>query len=643
MTVGRASYQVYVSAGGNVFMTEIAEMLVHAIDESGRETRLVHHGLPQLHAGTINLVVAPHEYFTLVEGVTEPEVVRAARHCVTVGVEQPGTPWFEWGARYASYGPFAIDVNRTGVAELRRRGLEAYRLAPGYFSGWDVWGGDAARERGRDVVALASITERRAQFLARSASVLAQWECDLRLFYGHQPVRRSAPNFLVGRDKHEFLSDSRVLLNVHQGERDYFEWIRVLEAMSNGCVVVSETSAGHAPLVPGQHFVQAPLENLMGHVDSMLRDEDRRAEMASDAYEHIRKHLNFTDEVDRLLLAVEKRHGRDRFHTWVMDEAPAVDAAMRKEGRRRPLVGSGPARVPAAGSAEPASPADRTRLMIKELMLSEIAEARTLESLICTLSHGTPEHVVVTDTPAYADCTPEVTVLITHYNYPAYVNEAVESVVAAADGVQVDLVLVDDHSDPGARAGLDELMESFHWFPIRLIASSANRGPSGARNLGAGHARGDYLFLLDADNSVYPKGLRLLHRALVESEADFAYGLIEEFGNGLQVRSAVPWDVEFLLQAPYVDAMAMIRRSTWEALGGYDPQADLMGGWDDYEFWLHMAATGGTGVFVPQFVARYRAHGASWQSVVNLDTKRITQYLRTKHAGLPWPATEGVR
>ena len=110
------------SALGNVFMTEIAEALTDAIAQCGRDVELYRHGLPTRTPGTVNLVVAPHEYFTLYEGATRALWSRPRAESVCVGSEQPGTYWFEYGARYTSYGPLAIDINRRGVTELRRRG-----------------------------------------------------------------------------------------------------------------------------------------------------------------------------------------------------------------------------------------------------------------------------------------------------------------------------------------------------------------------------------------------------------------------------------------------------------------------------------------------------------------------------------------
>ena len=329
---------MYVSALGNVFMTEIAEALTDAIAQCGRDVEMLRHGLPGRFPGTINLVVAPHEYFTLYEGASEAAVVKAAAESVCVGVEQPGTYWFEYGARYTSYGPLAIDINRRGVTELRRRGVEAYRLHPGYYSGWDAWGGAAATDRPRDVLFLGSLTHRRAQILSQSAPILAQWTCDLRLFRGDQPVRDGTEGFVSGHAKHELLAGSRVLLNVHQGERDYFEWIRILEAISNGCLVLTERSGGYAPLVPGRHFIQAPAAALAAQVDAMLRDEALRAELALGAYEFVRKSMDWVDNVDRLLTLVEGRLSRGAAPADRAAPATPLPETFRRAGRRAPVA-----------------------------------------------------------------------------------------------------------------------------------------------------------------------------------------------------------------------------------------------------------------------------------------------------------------
>jgi hypothetical protein len=640
------SYRVYVSAFGNVFMTEIADALTDAIAQCGRDVELYRQGLPARTPGTVNLVVAPHEYFTLYEGANEAALVRAAAESVCVGVEQPGTYWFEYGARYTSYGLLAIDINRRGVTELRRRGVEAYRLHPGYYSGWDAWGGAASMERPRDVLFLGSLTHRRAQILGQSAPVLAQWTCDLRLFRGDRPVRDGTQHFVSGHAKHELLAGSRVLLNVHQGERDYFEWIRIIEAVSNGCLVVTERSGGYAPLVPGRHFIQAPASALAAQVDGILRDEALRAELALGAYDFVRKNMDWVDIVDRLLGLVERRlsHGTGS----ISPDAPVapVPAAFRRPGRRAPVPPPSVPAVPVVKSQVSAlfdqaqSHEEKQRRMMKDIVLAEVNDSRLIEATIAALEHGSQEYAQVSDTPGYLRATPQVSVVLTHYNYSAFVRDAIESVVAST-GVRLELVVVDNHSDPEELEYLRSVIAEYEWFPIRLVANAADQGPSASRNIGARHTRAPMLLLLDADNMLYPTGATLLHAALDRGDAAFAYGLIEKFGQDSGLLSAVPWNIEDLVHSNYIDTMALIRREVWDEFGGFDPQVAAMGGYDDYAFWLQLAAAGYRGELVSSFVGRYRVHGTSLQSLLNISTLDFMQFYRDRYPSLPWPAREG--
>ncbi len=58
---------------------------------------------------------------------------------------------------------------------------------------------------------------------------------------------RSAPRSM------RLLARAKVLVNIHRDARrpGYFEWLRMVEAMANGCVVLTEPSTGYEPLQPG--------------------------------------------------------------------------------------------------------------------------------------------------------------------------------------------------------------------------------------------------------------------------------------------------------------------------------------------------------------------------------------------------------
>ncbi len=148
------------------------------------------------------------------------------------------------------------------------------------------------------------------------------------------------------------------------------------------------------------------------------------------------------------------------------------------------------------------------------------------------------------------------------------------------------------------------------------MAELARPGPS------ASLAHAERVFVLDADNVIYPMTLKKLSTALDESpDAAFSYGIIAKDGNS-GLLSHLPWDVERLTEANYIDAMAMIRRRVWNEIGDYDKYFSLRG-WEDWEFWLRLAAQGSFGVFVPEFVGCYRVHSLSRQQTVNLHTEPL--------------------
>jgi hypothetical protein len=81
----------------------------------------------------------------------------------------------------------------------------------------------------------------------------------------------------------------------------------------------------------------------------------------------------------------------------------------------------------------------------------------------------------------------------------------------------------------------------------------------------------------------------------------------------------------------------MVRRSTWEQRGGY-PDDPALFGWEDWAFWLGIAATGGRGLHVPEILGRYRTQTESMISTSNLFGSEMLDHLRRRFAELPWPA-----
>lgn len=614
-------------------------MLTASIEASGREVEACGDALPAPEAGVVNLVVAPHEFFILQDGPPEADIVRSAFHSITVGMEQPGTVWFEEGARYASYGPLALDINPQGVRELQRRGIEAHRLQLGYHPGWDVWGGRNESARGNDVLFLGALTPRREEFLARSAQALSEWECDLRLFEVSRPVSKGSDHFVTGRRKHELLADSRVLLNIHQGERDYFEWVRVIEAISNGCLVVTETSDGYAPLVPAEHLVQGGLASLTRRMDDMLRDEDLRAEVADRSYHFIREHLAMVDSIDEALGWLEHRVAASPLRPPL--RRPAVPSEFRRPGRRKSVPPPDSSTLD-DGSSSTVRGERQVLSLLQGLLWSEIDTARSIGAIRSAIEYGTPNHIDTIETPSYAAADPEVSVVVPLLDCEHGIRTTIESIVAT-EHVALELVLIDDHSSDESVPVAREVMHEFESVPIRLVTQSATRGVAHARNLGFEHARSEFVFLMDVAGAVYPQGIGRLLDALRRSDAAFSYGIIERQGDVPGLASYLPWDVHRLTEANYIDSMSLIRKSAWRSIGGFDVETDGKDGGDNYDFWLHLAAEGQHGQLVTNVVGRSGPRDVSLRPRIALEADALTEYYRTKHRHLPWPDGEKER
>jgi succinoglycan biosynthesis protein ExoO len=103
----------------------------------------------------------------------------------------------------------------------------------------------------------------------------------------------------------------------------------------------------------------------------------------------------------------------------------------------------------------------------------------------------------------------DVTFLIAAFNAEDTIARAIESALSQ-EGVGTEVVVVDDCSSDRTAA----IAAGFSNVRVRVVQLSGNRGPGGARNAGLDAARGRWVAVLDADDTVHPDRMgRLLGRA----------------------------------------------------------------------------------------------------------------------------------
>jgi hypothetical protein len=609
--------RLHVARHGNAFMGDLASLVAAALTDAGVPAEVVPDGIPVGGDGVVDLVVAPHEYAAVGPSLRPDDLEAALASSVLVTTEQPGTSWWDEQVDLARAARAVLDINVVGTWAFEAEGVVAHHLQLGYHASLDRWGGTPATPRRYDAAFLGGVTERRLAALSTLAPVLSHRESRLLLHDPAVPVHEPSPWFLTGVDRAELLAGTKVLVNVHRDQRGYFEWLRAVEAFANGAVLLSERSEHHDPVCSPDHFLAVEVEHLADHLTALLADEPLRVSIASAAYELVRSELDLVRLLDRHLPLLE-------------------GAACTGPERPRPPVAE---RGPRALAPAPLPAGDPVQRGLKRVVVGQLALGRRLDRLECRLTGVDPDHVDHAHTPGWASATPEVSVVVPVYGYADTVVAAVESALAS-DGVAVEVVIVEDHSPDGARRVIERWMALHPDAPVRAAFRAANAGLGAARNLGFELARADRCLPLDADNELYPAALRKLCAALdADPGADFAYAIIEVHGDERSLLSCLPWSPERLAVRNFVDAMALVRKDAWKTVGGYaEATESSIYGWEDYAFWLAMAASGKRGAFVPEPLLRYRRHGGSMIGITNLDEAGAHAALRRRFPNVPWGA-----
>lgn len=102
----------------------------------------------------------------------------------------------------------------------------------------------------------------------------------------------------------------------------------------------------------------------------------------------------------------------------------------------------------------------------------------------------------------------ELSVVIPTFNRRANVVKAIRSALALLPHANTEIIVVDDASSDGTSAELQSVFSrEIDSQLLQLACSKQNVGATGAKNLGAGLARGEWIVFLDSDDELLPEGL----------------------------------------------------------------------------------------------------------------------------------------
>jgi hypothetical protein len=300
---GRCSkFAIYSSSIGNYFFTEIRDLIGSALEELGFETELANERKGFLPDADWHIVIAPHEFFYLGEG--EALAGRETpSNLVLFNTEQPSTQWFSHAQSLFNRASRVWDIHYGSALELSRQGQAADFLPLGYVSQFSLFNevnvlpehrgtifleesirsqtywNRAFFERPIDVLFIGTLSARREEFFAKASPILSKYRCYLHLPDAHTPLISGVNTVMDTVTAVGLAQRSKILLNLHRGHAQYFEWHRiVIHGIWQKCLVLSEPCNVAPPFEAGEDFAEAPIIDIPQRIEYYLSSAEGRSE-----------------------------------------------------------------------------------------------------------------------------------------------------------------------------------------------------------------------------------------------------------------------------------------------------------------------------------------------------------------------------
>ncbi|MBF0196735.1 MAG: glycosyltransferase family 2 protein [Planctomycetes bacterium] len=213
-----------------------------------------------------------------------------------------------------------------------------------------------------------------------------------------------------------------------------------------------------------------------------------------------------------------------------------------------------------------------------------------------------------------------VSVVIPTYNRVGRVQNAVESVLAQTYSV-AEIIVVDDGSS-------DQTMAALEKYQGLTLLQQVNSGPSAARNLGARHAKGEWLAFLDSDD-LWQKDKLAKQVAFSEAHPDIKWLYTNEIWirDGVRVNQChhhaklsgwiYPECLKLCLVSP---SSIMLKRDLFWAKGGFD---EALWAAEDYDLWLRIACDHPVGYLEEALIVKYGGHEDQLSRQWGIDRFRV--------------------
>lgn len=193
---------------------------------------------------------------------------------------------------------------------------------------------------------------------------------------------------------------------------------------------------------------------------------------------------------------------------------------------------------------------------------------------------------------------PKISIIVPTYNRPEWLNLTLQSLITQSY-TNIEVVVVND-----AGKDVSELINGFNDKRIKYFVNEKNKDLAGTRNVGLENCTGDYISLLDDDDTYLKYALEFRMGMMKKLGAQIVYtralqNIFErvEYDNGLYgyklIHRQLYWDSPFSKDLILVQNIApcccpLFSRKAWEQAGNYRFKENLTTS-EDWDFWVHLS------------------------------------------------------
>jgi glycosyltransferase involved in cell wall biosynthesis len=197
---------------------------------------------------------------------------------------------------------------------------------------------------------------------------------------------------------------------------------------------------------------------------------------------------------------------------------------------------------------------------------------------------------------------PLVSVIIPCYNYGSLVGIAIESALAS-EYAAIEVIVVNDGSNDNSA----EVLDSIALKDSRVhVFHTQNQGVEQARNLAIEKSKGEYIFTLDADDSIKPRFIPLASEILQKNlDVIYVHSDVEFTGIRHRISIGEEFEIHRFIVSNYFVNCGLFRRSSYNATpSGYITDAHL-NTHEDWFFLMQLLLTGGRFYRIPEVLTVY--------------------------------------